>query len=226
MFLFIETFFVKLYKTLPMTILLLDDHIMTLEGYASILEKEDTSFSKITNCEQLFYWITSGNIPDVALIDHDLPSFPEQKLLNGADCALLIRTYAPDCKIILITAHEESMVLYNMFRKVSPSALIVKADFTTEIIRTFVYGTSEELPFLSKIAQDALKTIKDKLTLIEPTNREILMYLAQGFKVSQIEDIVFMSKSGIQKRISKMLQEFGVNDHHELVQLVKKQNIL
>jgi DNA-binding NarL/FixJ family response regulator len=66
----------------------------------------------------------------------------------------------------------------------------------------------------------------NRLTLLDPTNREILMYLSHGFKIFQIQDFISLSTSGIQKRISKMLQEFDVSDYQELIVLVKKEGLL
>ena len=52
------------------------------------------------------------------------------------------------------------------------------------------------------------------------------MYLAQGFKIAQLEDYVSMTKSCIQKKVSKMIQEFNVKDYQELIQLLKKEGWL
>jgi DNA-binding NarL/FixJ family response regulator len=209
-----------------MNILLADDHLMTLEGYISILNNPEYQYSKLLTCEQIYHWIMQGNIPDVAVLDHDMPSYKELELNSGADCALLIRQYAPDCKIILITAHEEAVILYNMYKKTHPDALIVKSDFTGEIFRVLVGKDISESSYLSPKAKAAVKSIMNRLTLLDPTNREILMYLSHGFKIFQIQDFISLSTSGIQKRISKMLQEFDVSDYQELIVLVKKEGLL
>lgn len=202
-----------------MNILLADDHLMTIEGYKAILNHSDCHYFQAANCEEIHTLITAGKTPDVAVIDHDMPSYPEQNLETGADAALWIRQYAPECKIILITAHEEALLLYAMHRKARPDALIVKSDFTTAIFRMLVLEDIAELPYLSLKAQKAIRDVANRTTLLDPVNRELLMYLSHGFKIVQIEDFVGLSASGIQKRVSKMLQEFGASNSQELVML-------
>lgn len=208
-----------------MNVLLIDNHPMILDGYVSILEQPSYKFHKILSCEQLYYWLLKGNIPDVALIDYNLPSFVTENLYNGSDCAALISQYAPNCKNIIITAHEEATVLYQIFRKASLSGLIVKADFVTQEVRDLIKGELKE-PYLSCRVKEALNEIRMRESLISSNNIEILMYLSQGFKVNQISAFVKLSTPTIQKRVNKMLHDFAVSDRYELVQYCKSNNII
>lgn len=208
-----------------MNVLLIDDHPMILEGYASILDQPSYVFHKILSCEQLYNWLLKGNIPDVALIDYNLPSFVTENLYNGSDCAALINQYAPNCKNIIITAHEEATVLYQIFRKSSLSGLIVKADFVTQEVRDLIKGELKE-PYLSGRVKEALNEIRIQESLISYNNIEILMYLSQGFKVNQISGFVKLSTFAIQKRVNKMLRDFDVTNHAELIQICKARNII
>lgn len=208
-----------------MNVLLIDDHPMILEGYASILDQPSYVFHKILSCEQLYNWLLKGNIPDVALIDYNLPSFVTENLYNGSDCAALINQYAPNCKNIIITAHEEATVLYQIFRKSSLSGLIAKADFVTQEVRNLIKGELKE-PYLSSRVKEALNEIRIQESLISYNNIEILMYLSQGFKVNQISGFVKLSTFAIQKRVNKMLRDFDVTNHAELIQICKARNII
>src|SRR5690606_24773396 len=125
---------------MDMNILLVDDHIMTLEGYSSILNESNNTIHKAQNCQDVYNVLTKDLVFDVAIIDHNLPAYSEKKLHSGVDCALLIKKANPNCKIILITVHTEFIVLYSMYNKVNPSALIVKAYLTAEIIRSICYS--------------------------------------------------------------------------------------
>lgn len=209
-----------------MNILLADDHAMTLEGYISILNKPKHTYIKALTCEEVYNHILQNSIPDIAIIDHDMPPFPKQQLVSGADCASFIRKCIPDCKIILITAHEEAMVLYNIYKKTPLDALIVKSDFTADIFKKLINETCRVEPYYSYRVKEALKEIIKRITLLDSKNREILVYLTQGFKTSQLEDFVSLSTSAIQKRVSKMLQEFEVSDYQQLIQFVKKEKLI
>jgi len=208
-----------------MNILLLDDHTMTLDGYSLYLDREKNNFYKILNCESFYEWLTSNPEVDFAIIDYELPPYPEKELMNGGDCALLLKSLKPDCNIIISTSHEETVILYNIYQTCKPDALIVKSDFSEKMI-TAIFNQQTTLPFYSARAKQAITLTNKKETLWDAKNREILMYLAQGFKIAQLEDYVSMTKSGIQKKVSKMIQEFNVKDYQELIQLLKKEGWL
>lgn len=206
-----------------MKILLVDDHIMTLEGYTAILKTDINCFYKAQTCENVYDIFREEVVFDVAVIDHNLPPFPEQGLFSGVDCALLIKKKNPNCKIILITAHIEFIELYAMYKKVKPSALIVKEDLTVDSLRSIVHSTENGI-YLSDRAKQAIEFVRDKLSLLNETNVEILMYLSKGFKINELTDIIGLSKSAIQKRIAKMQLEFDVSDTSSLIKVMYELN--
>ncbi len=169
--------------------------------------------------------LKNGNIPHVAIVDLNLPSYPDQNLYSGIDCSILIKEYAPHCKIIFITAHEEALTLYQIYRKSNPNALIVKSDFVQKDIENLLKGNLQE-PYLSIKSEKALNDVKLKASLLSSRNAEILMYLSKGFKVSQIGQLIDLSNGAVQKRLNKMLQEFKVTNYHELIQVCKVKNLI
>src|SRR5690606_21815647 len=115
-----------------MNILIVDDHLMAIEGYIALLEKEIPAFSasKVLNCEEAYHSINSTSVFDLAIIDYQLPEFEEKGLYCGVDVALLLQEHHPKCKIIMITAYEEATIVYSIHRKVQPDALIIKSDIS------------------------------------------------------------------------------------------------
>lgn len=208
-----------------MNILLLDDHLMTLDGYALYLNPTENSFQKVLDCKEFYQWLLTDPQVDLAVIDYNIPSYDEKNLHNGADCALLLKELKPNCRIILITAHHESMILYNINQRVQPYALISKIDFNQELMDGLLSNKLDH-PYLSAKVKEAILSINKKTTLLDATNREILMYLTQGFKINQLDQFLSLSKSGIQKKVSKMIVDFEVKDYHELVQVLKREKLL
>lgn len=208
---------------MDINILLVDNHIMTLKGYSSILNERNNTIHKAQNCKDVYNVLTKSLVFDVAIIGHSLPAYSEKKLHSGVDCALLIKKENPNCKIILITAHTEFIVLYKMYKKVNPSALIVKENLTVEIFKSIVYSSDNSIYF-SDHAKQAIKFVTDKLSLLNETNIEILRYLSKGFKINELTDLVGLSKSAIQKRIAKMQLEFDVSDTSSLIKVMYELN--
>lgn len=210
-----------------MNIIIADDHQMVQDGYKLILTDIVSNCITVSSCEAFYNCLNSTSEEiHVAIIDYNMPSYRDQNLNTGADCCAYIKKLHPKCVVVLITAHEEAIVLYNIYRKVRPEALIVKFDFESKIFIDILKSSKYSFPYLSPIAEKSIKKIISHNSLLDSKNREIIMYLSQGFKLNQLENFVMLSTSTIQKRISKMLNEFEVKDYQELIVIARKHNLL
>ena len=80
--------------------------------------------------------------------------------------------------------------------------------------------------YLFDRAQEALCVISQSSTFSDLVNLEILMYIWRCYNMSELENIFGLSKSAIQKRISKMLKEFKMTDRYHLMQFLKEKKII
>ncbi|SCY29020.1 response regulator transcription factor [Flavobacterium caeni] len=215
-----------------MRIFLADDHPMTIEGYcdalaaATYLERAPL-FVKAYDCEQAYQILTTapGKF-DVAILDNSMPPFAEKSILSGVDVAGLIRIYHPDCKIIMITAHTEVIIVYDLVKKVHPDALIIKNDITPEKLRLAVQTVMADGTYQSPLVRACIGEIWKKELMVEDSNRQILFYLSKGFKIKDIEDTIYLTASAIQKRISRMKKAFEVTDDTSLVKEAVRQGFI
>lgn len=198
---------------------------MTIEGYIALLKKEIPVFTpfKALNCEEAYHIINSASVLDWAIIDYQIPGFEEKDLNNGIDIALLIKRHHPKCKVIMITAYQEAVIVYDIHRKARPDALIVKNDISYTIFKECL--TSENR-YLSTTAQKAIGIINNNEELLNNTNREILLYLKQGFKIVEIGNVLSLSESTIQKRITKIRELLNVKDISSLIKEAILQKII
>src|SRR5690606_12807210 len=208
-----------------MNILIVDDHLMAIEGYMTLLEKEISSFnvSKVLNCEDAYYSIKADDVFDLAIIDYQLPEFEEKGLYCGVDVALLLKEYHPKCKVVMITAYEEAATVYNIYKKVYPDDLIIKGDIS---YTTFNELLNSERRYLSTTAQKAIGIINRNEELFNDVNREILFYLKQGFKIGEIGSALLMSESTVQKRIAKIRELLNAKDISSLIKEATIQKII
>jgi two-component system nitrate/nitrite response regulator NarL len=199
-----------------MNILIVDDHLMTIEGYIALLKKEIPVFTpfKALNCEEAYHIINSASVLDWAIIDYQIPGFEEKDLNNGIDIALLIKRHHPKCKVIMITAYQEAVIVYDIHRKAQPNALIIKNNIS---YTTFKECFDSENRYLSTTAQKAIGIINSNEELFNEVNREILLYLKQGYKLDEIGDALSFSESTIQKRIAKLKELLNAKDISSLI---------
>lgn len=208
-----------------MNILIADDHLMTIEGYIAWLHRELGNFNpyKAITCEEAYNIITSNRSLDLAIVDYQIPEFPAQQLRTGVDIVLLIKKLHPNCKTIVITAYEEATILYDIHKKARPDALLNKNDITYSTLKDCF--RAENRFFSSKVSK-AIETINTNEELLNDKNREILIYLKQGFKINEIANILSFSESTIQKRIAKMREIMDSKDINGLIKEATLQKII
>lgn len=215
-----------------MEILLVDDHPFTIEGYNTVMNNTFVPQPVITvagSCETAWDAIQKA-LPvrsfGLAVIDHSLPPCPRYKLHNGADIALLLRKTMPGCRIIMITAHNEILVLYDIFKKAEPEGFITKTELTpqklSEVATRIAAGDTYKSPAINK----SINQVWMKELMVDDTNRQILFFMAKGYKAIELADLVFLSDSSVQKRIASMKKAFNVSDNNSLVKEAIHQGFL
>lgn len=218
-----------------MNIFLVDDHPMTVEGYNNALLAAPFGlckpiFTKAYNCEEAYDTLSRRldlkELFDIAIIDKGLPGYEEKSILSGSDLAILIREKMPNCKIIMITAHTEVIIVYDIVKKVRPEGLIIKNDVTPEKLQQAVIAVMAGEQYYSVVVQKCINDIWKKQLMIEDYNRQILLYLSKGFKIKELESILHLTTSTIQKRIIRMKKAFDVTDDTGLVKEAIKQGFI
>lgn len=217
-----------------MDILLADDHPLTIEGYVDALSRmpldEQLQFTKTYDCRQAFEQIDALDADNphfaLAILDNSMPEFAEQNVRSGVDLAQLIRKKQPDCKIIIITAHNEVIIVYDIVKKARPDGLILKNDVTPDKLQQAVREVLAGETYQSPLVRECIAEIWKKDLMVEDRNRQILFYLSKGFKIKEMEELVHLTASAIQKRISQMRKAFDVHDDNNLVREAVRQGFI
>jgi DNA-binding NarL/FixJ family response regulator len=218
-----------------MNILLVDDHPLTVSVYATIISEEKNFFknARITiahDCNEAFEVILNATNKneafDLAIIDYNLPPYKEEKILSGADLAILVAKNFPKCKTAIITSHYEILIIYDLLRRVNPQGLISKNDINTDnlcdMIKEIMNGASYKSPQI----QACIKEVWTKDLIFDDYNRKILLYLSKGYRIKELERVIMLSGSAIQKRIVKLKKVFKAQDERELLKKIFEQGFL
>lgn len=208
-----------------MDILIVEDHFITMQGYRAMLKEEipKCNVLQALNAKEAYHNITSTSSLDLAIIDYQIPKYKKEALYTGIDIALLLKKHHPNCFICIITAYEEAATIYTIHSKAKPHALLIKQDVTDfSFIKTIFSGTT----YRSDKVQKAIIAISNHQEIFNEINREILGYLKHGYKVNELENIVFLSESSIKKRIANMRAFFDAMDRNELIKKAIEQKII
>ncbi|MFP9098813.1 response regulator [Flavobacterium sp. RHBU_24] len=214
-----------------MNILLVDDHPFTTDGYKTVMLKSFaenvTNIAIAASCKAAYDAVAAARDSfTLAVIDQNLPAYDEKKLRNGTDIALLLRKTMPSCKIIMITAHTEILVLYDIFKRVNPEGFVTKSELTPENLGNAAKAITGGDTYISTTVSNSITEVWKKELMVDDTNRQILFFMAKGYKAMELANLVFLSDSSIQKRIASMKKAFGVIDNSSLVKEAIQQGFL
>ncbi|WP_289058386.1 DNA-binding response regulator [uncultured Flavobacterium sp.] len=218
-----------------MNVLVVDDHPMTVDGYINALLETSYgvphfSFTKAYNCEQAYHaigkLISTKQSFDLAIIDKGLPSYKEKSILSGSELAVFINEVMPVCNIVMITAHTEILIVYEIYKNVKPKGLIIKNDLTPERLQQAIKAIADGKSYQSPMVKACINEIWKKELMVEDFNRQILFYLSKGFKIKELEEVICLTTSAIQKRIIRMKKVFEVTDDSGLVKAAIQQGFI
>ena len=217
-----------------MNILIIDDHPITVDAYIQCLSQsylfsEKPIFSIAYSCKEAFLLIKpfpDKTTFDLAIIDQSLPQYQEKNLLSGGDVALLIQKEHTSCKIIFITGHIEYLIIYDLLKKVDPQGFIIKSDVNHASLGEGIKQVLNGVKFHSGTVSTIIKEIWQKELMVDESNRQILLHLYKGFKISDLPAVVALSLSSIKRRIAQMNQAFDTSDVRSLIKEALLQGFL
>lgn len=199
-------------KSEGINILMIDDHPSQVEGYSSILRNAMPDQLEVTRCfsfEDAFAIISSGlESPGMVFLDMTMPSYAERNIFSGEDMAKQIRKFLPDTMLVIITAHTETFLLYNIIRNINPEGILVKSDFHATELQSAVKLIMSGEVYYSETVRHGVRELLNRERYLDYYNRQIIMLLAQGIRTKQLPDYINMSLSAIEKRKAQLKDYF------------------
>lgn len=201
---------------MAMRILMVDDHPTQLDGYKIILAYNNQGIeidaTMAYNCKAAFEIITNPDTLafDMVFLDLNLPGYPEELLKSGEDLAYLVKKYFPDAKIIMLTSHSESFVLYNIVKKIKPNAFLVKSDFGGEELLMAFDTVIKNETYYSETVTASIQELLSREEYLDTYNRQIITLLAQGVMTKNLPEHLNLSMSAVEKRKSQIKDYFCI----------------
>ena len=212
------------------TFLIVDDHPMILNSYLRLLKEKfvESQFYTSENIEKAIGFIDDCKSIDVLIVDFNLTKQinSENSIVDGAGLAFYAQNKFPKMKTIVITGHEEALILYGIHKKVKPDGFLVKGDVTDELLIDTIRKCLVGHNCYSDGVTNVLNIVAKRELMQQDQYVEILMLLDKGYKVQEICDIVYKSSSTVQRMLSTLKKEFDVNDLSELLRQVKMQGYI
>ena len=216
-----------------MNILIVDDHPLTVSVYSGIIGEKFSNTPNILsayNCEEGHIAVsqsakTAAPI-DIAIVDYNLPPYENENIFNGADLAVYLKKLYKDCKVLMITSHTEILIIYDLLRRVNPHGLVSKNDVDANNLIDIIIQVIDGRLYKSPQIKKCINEVWSNDIMVDEYNRKILLYLAKGYKIKELEDVVMLSKSAIQKRILKLRRAFNAKDERGLMKKIFQEKFL
>ncbi len=188
-------------------VLMVDDHPSMIEGYKIILSYNPFGYevetTAVYNCENAYEIIRKKRTVksfNIFLLDYSLPPFEKKNLSNGEDLAILIRKKNPEAKVVMLTSHVETILLYDIIKNVRPNGLLVKSDFTADELLVAFDKVICGGVYYSETVKKIMANLSSKVLYLDKKNRQIVSYLAQGLSTKSIPELLDISLSAVEKR--------------------------
>ena len=213
-------------------ILIVDDHPMTVDGYIHLLSAFDSQFDFeffcANDCKTAYHAIKEQEAKniffDLAILDINLPAYPEQKIVTGDDLAVLIRQTHLLCKIMIISMYKEPIWVNKIIKTINPEGFVSKSDINYKTFPELcVKILNGEFYFSESVVQSQSYFVKRNMDWDE-NDSKILLLISQGIRTINLPKFIPMSLSAIEKRKANIKKQLALNDVNDqnLIDIAKK----
>jgi two-component system invasion response regulator UvrY len=206
-------------------VLLVDDHHLVRVGINKILSSVK-GLNVVGECEtgEEAIKYCRNHEPDVLLMDMDMPG------MGGLEATKKIIRFAPDVKIIVLTAHTEDPFPSKVMQMGAAGYLTKEAgpDEMVNAIRAVNSG-QRYLPsdIAQKMALSQFQSAEDNpFNALSDRELQIMIMITRGDKVPNISEHLNLSTKTINSYRYRMFEKLGVSNDVELTHLAIRHGML
>jgi DNA-binding NarL/FixJ family response regulator len=206
-----------------MKILLVDDHILFLEGLQSLLKAGKYSVAGVANDGLKALELARHLHPDVILMDIRMPK------LDGLIATRLIKTEMPEIQIVILTSSIEDTDLFEAIRS-GASGYLLKNLQPNELFDYLEGLTRGEAPLSREIsalllrefsrqadALDKAEAVSLPTTNLTARQQEILDLAAKGKTYKEIAAILVVSEHTVKYHMREILDRLHLKNREQVV---------
>ncbi len=202
----------------PLTIAIVDDHPVVIEGLQKILIR-DLAIREVQEYHSggdfIAYLKANRQPPDVVLLDISLPD------ANGVEICREIKTLAPDAYVLGFSNHNERSMIMQMLSN-GASGYLLKNASATELVTCIKEVLNGQVAFSEAVKKIIARPSASQLKTIPPLTkreRQVLQMISDGKTNAEIAEELRLSLFTIETHRRNLMQKFDVKNAAALIKM-------
>lgn len=210
-----------------MRVLVVDDHPIARQGLTSIV-RDAFRVERVVEVDNARDALVAAKreAPALILLDLQIPGVPQTAVL----CTQL-RVAAPEARIAIITAFEDTSAIKRCFAAGADACLLKDTSMVDlrEALKAVVAGRRVIDPRIAQtLATDHLRVLRGETPTVDLTQRErdVLELLAEGCSNRLIAERLFLAETTVKGYVSNLLEKLHATSRLQVVIRASEQGLL
>ncbi|MBZ0275614.1 MAG: protein kinase [Anaerolineae bacterium] len=191
-------------------VVLADDHTILRKTLASLLEsREDFVVVGEAGDGDAAVKLVTSALPDVLLLDLNMPG------KGGLEVLPVIRSEAPNVKVIILTGREEEWYIMRALRA-GAHGYILKSTDEDDLVDGIFKVVQGQMVLGKGVAERIVTGLlgEDKHNTINETDKLILLHVAAGYENSDIARQLNLPMTSVIEMIAQIMNKLGAKDRN------------
>lgn len=212
-----------------MKIIAVDDHPIITDSYVKFLKEsglEDTIY--FNDPESCMDYCENNRDIDLFIIDYGLPYSEKYKISNGCDLIVKLKVIVPNAKFIVITLIDVGVDVYLLLKKARPNGIWYKGEVSFFNLIDDIKKIMQGYYINSPVVQEKINAIEKYDDTIDKYDLEIISSICKGIPNKELENLIPLSMSNINRRKSDLKILFDVENlgNVEFIKKLRTLNII
>ena len=201
-------------------VVLVEDQMLVRQGIRSLLALDD-SVEVVAECDDGAYVIDAlnANSADIVLMDIRMPE------MTGIDALRAMRKHNIDTPVIMLTTFDDHELVTQAMQSGAKGYLLKDVSLETLIdaIKSVVNGETLIQPSVTEKVLKGLQGLEvsfesfEQPETLSPKEIEILRLVAAGYSNKKISEAMFKSTGTVKNQVSAIMAKMGVRDRTRAV---------
>lgn len=161
--------------------------------------------------------------PQVALLDYRMPG------MDGAEVAAAVRRDDLPTRVLLVSAHDESAIVYRALQD-GAAGFLPKESTRTELVNAVLNcakGKDVIAPGLAAgLAGEIRRRNEPDAPVLSPREREVLELMARGLSIPAMAKQLYLAPSTVKTHVQRLYEKLGVGDRGAAVAEAMRRKLL